>query len=402
MVLGILCILFSQNIASAYVKDSNQAFLVILMAIMFLFMTIEALIMNVLISFQNHKAYALVQFLRQLLPLIFVSVLFINEKRVDYAMYATILSSLVILSIFGTMLIKKVNRIKGSIKQPFADKTILKNMLTFGLSITLVGIGGMVLQFTDTIMITFFLGTTASGVYNAALPIANILSYLSTALVIIILPLTSELWAKRLKSKLTDGLAFFYKYSALLILPFVVVVIAFADVIISLLFTQKYISAAPALQILVVGCFLYFIAQINFCILSGIGKPRITAIIIFTGAILNIILNSILIPSYGIIGAAIATSIGYGVMLVSSIMVLRKYVKLKIPFLHWIKTLILSLALLLMIILMRTLLKLNPYIEIIIIAAIGAAFYIGLAFLIRHIDTNEIKDTLSLLKKEKQ
>jgi hypothetical protein len=51
---------------------------------------------------------------------------------------------------------------------------------------------------------------------------------------------------------------------------------------------------------------------------------------------------------------------------------------------------------------MRTLLKLNPYIEIIIIAAIGAAFYIGLAFLIRHIDTNEIKDTLSLLKKEKQ
>jgi O-antigen/teichoic acid export membrane protein len=399
-VMFFLCFLFSKIIASNYVHEPNQVMFVILIGVMFFFLSFDALITNILAGFQNYTLYAVAQFLRQALPLFFISLLLLIDKNAYYAAYATILSSIVLLFVFGIFILGKIRKFKDKQSKIVDKKSIFKNILYFGIPITLVGISGMFLQFTDTILITFFLGTEKSGIYNAALPVSNILIFLSSAVVAITMPLASELWTKKLKKRLGDGLTFFYKYSVFILLPFVLVVAVFADVIISLLFTQKYVTAAPALRILIVGSFFFFIALINFSVISGIGRPKSTATITIIGAIINVVLNLILIPLFGISGAAVATSAGYFIMMVFSFNSLKKRVKLKIPILHWAKTLFLSIFLLFSIILLKRLINMNPFMEITIITSIGALLYIGAAFITKHIDFEEIKNTIITIRKK--
>jgi O-antigen/teichoic acid export membrane protein len=84
-----------------------------------------------------------------------------------------------------------------------------------------------------------------------------------------------------------------------------------ANDIIKLLFGTQYQETAGVLQIYVwAGIFVFLgVASGQYLIVENYTK--ISFLRTFTGAIINIILNIILIPKYGINGAAIATIISY-------------------------------------------------------------------------------------------
>jgi O-antigen/teichoic acid export membrane protein len=74
--------------------------------------------------------------------------------------------------------------------------------------------------------------------------------------------------------------------------------------------------AVTPLLLLLPGALGFAIARPIYAI--GQGKGNLRALIAATGtaALVNILLNLLLIPTYGTTGAAIATSVGYGSMLV--------------------------------------------------------------------------------------
>ncbi|MCG8607639.1 flippase [bacterium] len=84
-------------------------------------------------------------------------------------------------------------------------------------------------------------------------------------------------------------------------------VFVFSEKIIGLVFGAEYIEASKALKILVWSTAIFFVGTVISHAISAIGQQRFTAKVVAASAVLNLILNFILIPRYSFIGAAFAT-----------------------------------------------------------------------------------------------
>jgi O-antigen/teichoic acid export membrane protein len=80
-------------------------------------------------------------------------------------------------------------------------------------------------------------------------------------------------------------------------------------VVLDFLFGSRYIGAAVALQILSLGFFVHASLGPNSGILLTMGKTKLLMWIVLVGSIINIILNAVLIPPLGIMGAALASAL---------------------------------------------------------------------------------------------
>jgi len=89
-------------------------------------------------------------------------------------------------------------------------------------------------------------------------------------------------------------------------LPFALLILSFSREILYVLFDS--VEATQALRILAVGMFFYSMYYLISSCLQGLGRPRIPMYILSSCAFLDIILCFILIPSYSVEGAALATS----------------------------------------------------------------------------------------------
>ncbi len=94
----------------------------------------------------------------------------------------------------------------------------------------------------------------------------------------------------------------------LIVIPMCIGISLFSTPILQITF-PKFLDAAPALSILVIGMTFYSLFAISSSIVQGIGNPRIPMYVLVTGAIATFILNWLMVPIYGIVGGAIATTI---------------------------------------------------------------------------------------------
>ncbi len=89
----------------------------------------------------------------------------------------------------------------------------------------------------------------------------------------------------------------------------------FSDQIIQLLFGSEFSSAAPVLTIYIWAGVAVFLGVASSQFLINENLTKLSFIRNFIGMILNVVLNLILIPKYGIIGSAVATLVSYSVVI---------------------------------------------------------------------------------------
>lgn len=87
--------------------------------------------------------------------------------------------------------------------------------------------------------------------------------------------------------------------------------IMISEWLITLLYSSKFEHSVTALQVLIPGIIMLSAGRVLSNDISGRGKPEISIYSGTTALILNIILNIILIPIWGITGAALASSVSY-------------------------------------------------------------------------------------------
>jgi O-antigen/teichoic acid export membrane protein len=173
----------------------------------------------------------------------------------------------------------------------------------------------MSLLHVDIILLQQFEGNAATGYYKAALIIAELVWFVPVALQTVLLHSMSELWSRRDQSTVTELAARVTRYTLLLTLVMVMGIAALADPFIPLYYGTEFVPAITPLLLLLPGTLGFAVARPISAI--GQGKGELTPLIIATGtaALLNLVLNLVLIPRFGMAGAAVATSVGYGSML---------------------------------------------------------------------------------------
>jgi len=262
----------------------------------------------------------------------------------------------------------------------------------------LASFGGLIMINTDTIMLTYFSGLKNVALYNVALPIAMLPQYFVRTISIVLMPMVSELWTKAHKDYLKQGVELLQKYLFVVVIPVALLIFSFPKIIIRVFFGETYVGASLALQILSIGIVLYSIGLLNISVFPGIGKPKINTKLFLISALINVIGNAILVPLYGIVGAAIATSLSFGVLTFLSILKLEKFIKVSLPLFEWIKILFTGIVFVLIITYLKKILVTGVWMELFICSTVSLVVYISLIFSFKIIKIEEIKKYMGLVK----
>lgn len=189
-----------------------------------------------------------------------------------------------------------------------------KQMLTFNtMSIALVFLL-MSLYHIDIVMLQQFTSSDDVGNYRAALTLAEFLWFVPLAIQTVFVHSTSELWSQNRRQKISELAARTTRYTFLLTAVMAVGLAALADVAVPIYFGDEAIPAIAPLLLLLPGSLGFALARPVLAISQGKGTLRFPVAATGAAALINVVLNVALIPTYGMVGAAVATSIGYGTM----------------------------------------------------------------------------------------
>ncbi len=167
----------------------------------------------------------------------------------------------------------------------------------------------------DIIMVRTFLTDELTGEYAAALALAEHLWVVPMAIQGMFIHSASKLWSER-KLRTIDRMASkTTRYTLMLSALLAMGVAVLAEQFIPLYYGPGFENAVLPLLLLLPGTIAFAVIRPSYAI--GQGSGTLKPIVLATGvaAVVNVALNFLLIPRFGIVGAAIATSVGYAVML---------------------------------------------------------------------------------------
>ena len=162
----------------------------------------------------------------------------------------------------------------------------------------------------DFIMLERMTDMRQVGLYAAAHKVTNLLESVPLMVMGTLYPVMSR-YAREEPQRLRS----LYKKSVLglgaVAIPMGIIVTLFSPLIVRLLFGIQFKAAERGLAILVWATVFLYLAITGGTLLISIGKERVSLVLTFLGAGLNIALNFVLIPTKGFVGGALATAATY-------------------------------------------------------------------------------------------
>jgi len=225
-----------------------------------------------------------------------------------------------------------------------------------------------------------------TGYYTAATVIARAPYLLFSSLALTLLPSISYLFSKKDLPKTQNYITKSFRYMIMLLLPSILLISATAKPLVKLLYTNTYEAAGEPLMILAIGLGFLTIFNVLCHIAMGSGKPIMTSSSAFLILLIALILNTYLIPSYGLKGAAIATTIASALgLLIMAIYIYRLFGVLMNP-ISFAKIVISSLIIFLIAYFVQL-----PGLLLMIEYAVLFTIYVGILWVIKEIKKEDIE-----------
>lgn len=184
-------------------------------------------------------------------------------------------------------------------------------LLSFSAPLIVSAAMAFVLSDLDTFMLGYFASTGDVGVYNVVYPIAQLLTVGLSSFSFLFMPIISKLDVEGATDDMSRIYQVVTKWIFIATLPVFLVVAFFPDMTIAVTFGREYMEGGLALSLLSIAYFTHAIAGPNANTLTSIGRTRLIMWDNVAIGILNAILNFILIPPFGYLGAGAATAISY-------------------------------------------------------------------------------------------
>ena len=203
------------------------------------------------------------------------------------------------------------------------DWAWVKKLLEYGKYTFGTNLSTMAYKSVDKMMLgKLLLGSLST--YDLSIKINNLAEVPTTTLAAILFPQS----ARRTSTEGVEGAKYLYEKSVgvlmALIVPVVIFILLFADVIIGIIGSEKYASSAPVLRLTIFyGIFMAFAMQFG-TILDSVGKPRLNFYITTLGAVVNLTCNYLFISWFGLFGAAYGSLVAMALMFIVMQTILKR------------------------------------------------------------------------------
>jgi O-antigen/teichoic acid export membrane protein len=239
--------------------------------------------------------------LSNLLALGTISFLFFNKYNPLYALFA----SLMITAIAGILIMdRKFKNVMG--KSDIIQEMPMKDILSLSLPMLMTATMTFVIGQTGVIMLGMFRSEAEVGYYSIAVKLATLTAFVLQAINSMAAPKFSELFHTGNMGELFHVAKKSSKLIFWTTVPFLLALLAFGKIVLGLLYGQEFKIAYLAMTFLVIGQFVNTISGSTGFFMNMTGHEIKLRNIVVAAAVINILLNLMLTPSYGINGAAIA------------------------------------------------------------------------------------------------
>lgn len=192
------------------------------------------------------------------------------------------------------------------------DKAVAQALLKDSAPLILTAIAVNLYMKVDQIMIREMVNNTETGLYSAAVKISNIWIFVPTAIFVSVFPKIVKYRSDN-QQKYKVGMQKLYSLSVFLSYSAMVCTVFLAKPLILFLLGQSYIKSASYLFILISSGLFIALGSARSLFMIAENMTKIYLYVALTGLFINIVLNCILIPKIGALGACYATLISYAV-----------------------------------------------------------------------------------------
>jgi len=204
-----------------------------------------------------------------------------------------------------------------------------KKILFFGFSVSIGKISFMVMKNLDIPFLGLFYNLSNVGVYSVADTASSVL-FSMTAFALPIISSISEAWAKKDWDEIQKCVAISVKLPLVLGLALTMIIFVLAEPIVREIFGPAFVGAVVPLQILIIGTFLLMFGYTLSSILIGIGKPKLSGTLMAVAAMQYIVSIFILVPLFGLNGAAVSLTLTGVTSLVLIPLYIRRNLKIEV------------------------------------------------------------------------
>ncbi|SEC48826.1 Membrane protein involved in the export of O-antigen and teichoic acid [Tenacibaculum sp. MAR_2009_124] len=330
-VISLIIFGFRKELATFVFGDNELGNYFFVFPILFLAITILNYNSNLL---KGQKRVLAFSFLSSFLNnFIFLSIIVVVSFSLNYTDENVViygfLSSILLAAIISLI---KVLPIKYSIrKSEISSKEILNKSIPMMMSASMI----YFIFSSDILILGFFETSEKVGVYRIITQIASVNTIFLIVFGVILSPQISTLFSSRKNIELNELISKSSKIIFYITLPISLLTVVFSKEILSF-FGVEFQKEYLVLTLLCGFQFLYTISGFVDILLNMTGNEKIFGKITFFTAVLNIILNFIMIPNFGMLGAALSTGISIVLTNIISLFVVRKNLRIRaihIPFL---------------------------------------------------------------------
>lgn len=320
ILVSILFYLFSSTIDQYIFKSFDASSYLLGLVVVMIPFAFFNILPEVFRGFHEIKRYSFFRNLSQnitVLTLLFISMFFNLSFDPIYILY----SSIVVITFFlAVSLFKflKQHSIDLTINGKYKDKILVYSYPMFLTSSMMFLMG-----YVDSFMISYYLDEYQVGIYSACMKLSFAITFILASVNGFIAPKISHAYSKGDK----DNLKQIYKNSVKLIAlassPIFLLLYIFPEFFLGL-FGDEFKVATITLIIINTAFLINALCGSVGYLLNMTDNQHIFMNVLIIGLVFNIVLNVILIPLYGINGAAIATLISMSFWNIVSLLILKK------------------------------------------------------------------------------
>jgi O-antigen/teichoic acid export membrane protein len=304
-----------------YIEDSFSQLLIFILAPTFLFTAFHIITLEFSARVEQKYTSIILILVTLILNILKVLIIF-TGNGVLYLACILLFEAILYTSLYVILRTKRY----GPLTQWHFDPSIAKQLLVDSWPFIFIATFTTLYSRVDQVMLKHMIDAEAVGLYDAAVRIAE-------AWLIVPAVITTSLFPAIINARISNTAEYFRRLKILTVAIFSVsVVVAFlfsssAYFIIVFLYGDAFAASVSAFVIYTWGTV--------FAALDGVTRSYLVAenkrltIFIVTGlsALANIVLNLILIPIYGIAGAAIATLLSYGILCTPLLFILAQKIR---------------------------------------------------------------------------
>lgn len=229
--------------------------------------------------------------------------------------------SLIIIVIFG--------KIIPDLKNAKFDFKLLKRMLVYSFPLILNNVSWWVIHSSDKIMLELMIGVVALGVYTVATKIPSLIN--------VVVSFVSSAWNISATKEMEDSndVKFYsdvFRYLTFFVFGACIFIVFIIKPFMSVYVGKEFNEAWQYTPLLLVSAVFSAISAYCGSLYGALKKPVHSMLTTLLAAIINIVLNFIFIPRYGIWGAIIGTVVAYFVIALVRLSDVLRYLKLELSY----------------------------------------------------------------------